>query len=142
MSDYRIQHQPSTTGAPLHNLSEGGVYPADVYTRPQLYTTGEDETDTPAQALILATAGRPDALVTIYRCVPVGVHEINTGDWVSIVESYARRHGYHPTDTAQDLPVIGAQVRADQIRTDGNSWAEWGYYGPALTNLPTLTREA
>ena len=71
---------------------------------------------------------KPDAMVTVHRAVPHGVTDINPGDWVTPSKSYAKQHGMHESDPKQDLPVISKKVRAADLRTDGDSVNEFGYF--------------
>lgn len=130
--DYRGTHQAPDDGAPLHDLTVGGVFPDDVYTDPQLYVH-DREHDPHGAALVLRVRHRPDAIVAIYRAVPPGVTSINTGDWVAIHPAYARQHGMHATDPALDWPVLHAEVPAALVINDGNSLSEWAYVGPSLS---------
>lgn len=118
-------------GSRLFALSEAGSFPPDVYDHPEYYGTPGDNA-WPSVPVIMAVRGKPDAVVTIYRAVPPGVSEIHPGDWVSIEESYARTHAMLTDDPADDWPVITAETTADQLRTDGSSLAEFGYFGPTL----------
>lgn len=126
MADYRMEHQPSEEGAPLHDLTR--IYPADVYTNPDRYDV--DEPDVSGQTLdaIKRYRGRPDDLVTVYRAVPHGVTEINPGDWVTTSLAYAERHGMHHDDPSQDWPVISREVPVREVRNDGNSLHEYGWF--------------
>lgn len=71
--EYRGQHSAPDrdSGAPLHDLTT--VYPEDVYSSNgrQYYSTGEDRIDRQAFELINELRGKPNALVTIYRAVPI-----------------------------------------------------------------------
>lgn len=130
MTDYRIQHQaPGSEGAPLYDLTGNGVYPSDVYDRPDFYLAGH-RSDWEAVAKIRASREKPDRRVWIYRAVPKGVLVISPGDWVAITKDYARDHG-KARDPADDMPVIAARVMASQIFTIGDI-QEWGYEGPPL----------
>lgn len=125
-NDHRMQHQPDRTGAPMHDVE--GVFP-DLYTRPELYVFGPEYRA--SIRVIQGVRGKPDADVTVYRSVPHGVTEINPGDWVSPSRAYAAQHGMHATDPTQDLPVISRVVRASELRTEGNSVSEWGWFPDA-----------
>jgi hypothetical protein len=127
---YRMQHQPDPDGAPLHDIES--VMP-DYYAHPEYYSTGDDECDGQSRRAILRNRNRPDAMVWIYRAVPRHVYEaegpsVLPGDWVSTSKAYARQHGMHATDPAQDLPVATRRVPARTLRQDGNSINEWGYF--------------
>lgn len=128
--DYRGHHQPWDEGPPLHDMHQGGVMPDDVYTHPQYYTGTEHPQESWRQ--MRGARGQPDKTVTIYRAVPHGIGHINHGDWVSLSHRYTREHAKHPTDPAQDMPTIKAQVPARHVRFAGDDLNEWGYYGPSI----------
>lgn len=138
--DYRMEHRPPDAegGAPLHELTDNGIYPADVYTHPRYYTTSPDE-DTAAR-IAARLRGNPDAMVRVFRAVPPGVNAINPGDWVTPVRAYARRHGMDATDSAKDWPVISMRVKASELFTDGNSLAEWGYHPQSRSAEPVAAK--
>lgn len=125
--DYKGTHRPPTTdyGAPLHNLIK--LYPDDVYTNPQYYAVGPEELN--SARLVAKYRNKPDKYIIVYRAVPKGVAEINSGDWVSINMKYAQNHSKHPDDPEQDFDVIIGRAKAKDLFTDGNSLAEWGYQG-------------
>lgn len=123
--DYRGQHQPDLDGPGIHDADQ--VYDG-IHDNPHWYRTGDPAADAESLAAIRAARGRPEATVRVYRAVPHGVTEINPGDWVSPSKSYARQHGTHPDDPAQDWPVISKVVPAKHLREgSGNSIHEWGY---------------
>lgn len=126
-SDYKISHRPpdSDYGAPLHELTK--IYPKDVYEKPHFYAVDNFELE--SAYLALSYKDKPNRSVWIFRAVPKGVKTINPGDWVTINRKYAIQHGKHPYDRKQNMYVIAAKVLANQIHTDGNSFAEWGYNG-------------
>lgn len=130
--DYRMEHQApdADTGAPLHDLTANAVYPRDVYETLWQYRAGDDDFDYAAEDVVRRYRGKPEARAVICRAVPKGVKTINPGDWVSIVQGYARQHGRHGSDPSRDMPVICARVRACEIHTAGDSLLEWGYNGP------------
>jgi len=124
--DYGMQHRPAgEEGAPLYDLTDNGVYPDDVYRRPDWYAYGP--TDWESFHVASRVRGRPDARVWMYRAVPCDVREINNGDWVTTSRDYAIQHGRHGTDPSQDMCVLSKRVPAACLRTDGNSLSEWGY---------------
>jgi hypothetical protein len=130
--DYRTQHRPPDAdyGAPLHDLTANGIYPKDVYVRPDWYSGGEADFWT-AFDVVARRRGRPDARLWIFRAMPCEVKPrvINQGDWVTTVRSYARQHAKGPTPE-KDMCVIAARTEARCLHTDGNSLFEWGYNCP------------
>jgi hypothetical protein len=108
-----------------------GVYPADVYTRPDWYESGEGLQE---MHKIMRLRGRPDAFAWIFRAVPSDVagplegrvsRLITPGEWVTTSKKYAQEHG----DSALngEYVVVARRVRARDIYTEGNSIFEWGY---------------
>lgn len=134
VSDYGGSHQPNSDGAPLYDLTGGGtVYPDDVYEHPEWYALEDDQSNQESIRVIKQVRGKPDAMVTIYRAVPPGVTQIETGNWVTISENYARQHAMNDDDSSHDWPVIAAQVRARDILCPGDSLNEYGYFGPPIS---------
>ena len=124
---YQTGHQPSPTGAPLHDLTGGGeVYPADVYSdRGLRYYGGQDQAK--SYGIAVRYKDKPDAPVTIYRAVPAHVTTINPGDWVTLDRNYAKEHGER---NMGDKPyrILSMTVPAKHVRTPGDSFNEWGYF--------------
>lgn len=136
---YRQAHRaPDERDAPLYDVTANGVYPTDFYERSWQYLSDPLEHD--ALPIVQGKRGRPDKPVLICRAVPKGVRDINPGDWVSIVKKYARLHGKHATDPAQDMPVICARAKARDLHTEGNSLLEWGYTGAAPLKATVVFR--
>lgn len=74
--EYRGQHgaPDRDSGAPLHDMMyEGGIYPEDVYSSDavRFYGVGDDRLDRIAAGLISSYRGKPNAVVSIYRSVPI-----------------------------------------------------------------------
>lgn len=134
--DYRMQHRPADEeyGAPLHDLTHGGMLPEDVYTHPQYYDyAGEGMGSSFGESYrhVLRTRGKPEAKVKIYRSLPAEhAHQgFRPGDWVSTSKEYARQHGMQ-SDSKHDWPVISTVVPAKHLWTEGNDLREYGYTGP------------
>jgi len=132
-TDYSRRHQPQ---APEDEDSEpiwdmGAVmYPKDVYDRPGLYPDGNDRE---LQATLRAVRGKPDATLMIYRAVPMSATVIEHGNWVTISRAYAQRHG-EAGNAGPSWHIIETRVKASDVYVgDGNSLAEWGYWGPSIT---------
>jgi hypothetical protein len=72
--DYRGEHSAPDrqSGAPLHKVTDNGIYPADVYSAEgaRLYGTGEDAMDRAAFNMISSLQDKPNASVRVYRAVP------------------------------------------------------------------------
>lgn len=127
-TDYRLAHTAARAekGTSLDDVSN--IFPDDI-TDPNFqryYGMGGEYTKADLETIdvMKRASGRPDAMVTIYRAVPIGVKEINAGDWVSTSKSYATSHGERHIDDGYDL--ITKEVRASELNTDGDLH-EWGY---------------
>lgn len=85
-------------GATLDDLTK--IMPADVYEAKgkQLYGIGDPLIDSQWRIAALKAKGKPDADIEIYRAVPKGVKEINSGDWVTTSPAYAKWHGENVLD--------------------------------------------
>ncbi len=126
--------------SPLHDLTETGTYPGDVYSPngPRYYGHGGPE-DAEAFEVINRVAGDPDAPVTIYRAVPEDApDEILPGDWVTTSETYAHGHG----DMRGDYKVLTGETEAKRLRTDGNSPMEYGYTGAIAALAAALAAQS
>jgi hypothetical protein len=123
---YRMQHQPSSEGAGLHEAES--AFP-DFYSMPHVYADSHDKAmDAESTRAIMVAQNKPDAMVRVHRAVPEGVTDINPGDWVTTSKRYARMHGMHPTDPKKDMPVISASVPARELKSGGDSIHEWGWF--------------
>ena len=128
--EYMMKHRPwpdEEMSAGLHDLDN--VFPGIYGRHASDYKTFADDPRIDAQSLkvINAVRGNPEAMVDIYRAVPKGVRDFNTGDWVSISKNYAKQHGESVLNGDYDL--IKAKARAADISEPGDSIAEQGYWG-------------
>lgn len=127
---YRGSHKaPNATvyGATLDNL--GGIMPANVYTREgkNLYGSGDPVIDRDWWMIAMKAKGKPDYEVEVYRAVPKGVTDINSGDWVTTSKKYAENHGENALNGEYDL--ISAKVKANTLSSEGYPY-EFGYNVP------------
>ena len=128
--EYMMKHRPwpdEEMSAGLHDLDN--VFPGIYGRHASDYKTFADDPRIDAQSLkvINAVRGNPEAMVDIYRAVPKGVRDFNTGDWISISKNYAKQHGESALNGDYDL--IKAKARAADISEPGDSIAEQGYWG-------------
>lgn len=130
MPDYSGEHRAPgrDSGAPLDNLKD--VYPDDVYGPNAARYYGDEsgsQTDKAAVRIIQATKGKPDAPVKVFRAIPKSIqsNEINPGDWITTIKSYAVQHGEGPL--GGDYKILEKTVPAGDLYTDGNSIFEFGY---------------
>ena len=125
-----MAHRPpdADSGAPLHDLTGNSVYPKDVYDVPSQYSGGE-ENFWEAWSAVSRARGKPDSYVAVYRALPCGrkTSTLHRGDWVTMVQKYARQHGKHESDPSKDMCVKWSRVKARCIHTAGDSLFEWGY---------------
>lgn len=124
---YWLAHRaPANDGYSMSLARALEAFGPDVLDNPDLYGTSDAET----MSQLRAAVEDPDATVRIYRAVPWGHTEINPGDWITLSRSYAFDHAY-----AEAMAVVLADVPASRVWTDGNDPSEYGYDGPALTDL-------
>jgi ribosomal protein S18 acetylase RimI-like enzyme len=124
---YRGSHtapDASVYGATLDNLT--GIMPKDVYTQQgkSLYGLGNRAVDHEWYMAALKAKGNPDAEVTVYRAVPKGVKDINSGDWVTTSKTYAKDHGENYI--GEGYEIISKNVKAKSLSTEGYPY-EFGY---------------
>lgn len=140
MTDYRGSHQPDTDADAVRFHELDRAMP-DFYKRPHDYIWDMGEPEHLSlqfkghhQAIRQAmnARGNPEARVVIYRAVPPGVTRINTGDWVTTSEAYARGHAILNDNPYDDMDVLRKQVRAKHITFGGNDGYEFGYVGEPL----------
>ena len=122
--DYRGQHKaPTLEAASADDLTKNGIYPNDVYMRPDWYESGDGLRE---MWKIRQYRGNPDASLTIYRAIPKDVpRAVNQGDWVTTSRKYAKQHGESALNG--DYKIVSKKVRAKDIFTKGDSIFEWGY---------------
>ncbi len=133
--DYRGEHTaPGPEGAPASDLTGGGVYPSDVYSRPDWYEQDEGLAE---MRKIARLKGNPEAPVWIHRAVPADVAKkamksdyplgyiFRSGDWVTTNKQYAKDHG--ESVFKGNYEVFSKRVKAKDIHTNGDSIFEWGY---------------
>lgn len=124
-NEYGGYHRPAEDGPRAHDLLEQEMVPSDVYDRPDLYSGMSRKVISQTMAQLKAVRGKAEAILTIYRAGPKP--EINTGDWVSLSQEYARTHA-----DAQDpdgFKVWASKVKAQDVRWAIDDLAEFGYFG-------------
>lgn len=140
--DYRGSHiAPGPHyGAPLHDVSSGGMYPSDFYgpNGRQYYSNEGWDFDANAFNKVLHYKNKPDAKVTIFRAVPKSVYKeamksespikqlIQPGDWITLSKEYAKAHGESALNN--DYKIVQKMVPARQVWTNADSIHEWGYH--------------
>jgi hypothetical protein len=126
-TSYRGSHSApnaETYGATLDSLE--GIMPADVYSSrgKRLYGLGNPDVDAEWFAAAFKAKGKPDAEVTVYRAVPKGVKEINSGDWVTTSKTYADMHGENTV--GDEYEILSKKVKAKTLSSEGYPY-EFGY---------------
>ena len=125
--EYQGSHKPPSKsyGAPLHDLSQ--IMPKDVYTREgkNLYGLGDSVVDRDWWMTAMKAKNKPDFEVEIYRAVPKGVKDINSGDWVTTSRKYADMHG--ESALSGDYEIISKKVKAKNLYSAGDP-QEYGYF--------------
>jgi hypothetical protein len=127
-TSYRGSHvapNVKTYGATLDDL--GGIMPKDVYSSKgiSLYGLGNPSVDREWFSAAYRAKGNPEAEVTVYRAVPKGVKDINSGDWVTTSKTYAKDHGENTLNGEYDL--ISSKVKAKTLTSEGYPY-EFGYH--------------
>ena len=143
--DYRSSHTSPGPhyGAPLHDVSSNGMYPADFYGpngRRQYSNEGWDF-DNEAYNKVTRVKDKPNEMVSIHRAIPTSVynealkkdaplkHMIRKGDWVAIHKDYAKAHGDHVLGKLnKDYKIASMRVPAKHVWTNADSIHEWGYH--------------
>lgn len=69
--NYKGDHEaPTKEDAPLHDLTANGIFPKDVYDKPNYYISMD--TDKDGYRVALSCKGKPNKQIRIYRAVPIG----------------------------------------------------------------------
>lgn len=123
-NDYRMQHKaPTRSGGNPIAADLSSVFD-DIYGPNALkYNSHGAPYDKKAINIIQSLRGNPDKEIEIFRAVPKGVNDINSGDWVTTTKEYARDH----IGDSKDYHIISKKVKASEIASDGNSIHEFGY---------------
>jgi|TARA_R100000081_G_C4788283_1_gene156002 hypothetical protein len=129
ISDYMMAHRPYP-GPRAHNLLEkvdgDSFSPDDIYQNARFYigsTPRQKEYKETMEFMdfIKKNKGNPNAEVTIYRGSPN--KELNKGDWITPSKEYAKMEA-----GGKGGQVFAHKVKLKDIRWDGNSLEEWGYF--------------
>ncbi|WP_334170295.1 hypothetical protein [Sinomonas sp.] len=132
--DYTTPHQaPWASGQGLPITELAAFLGEDVYDHPEEHGFGECDAETMEQLRRVRDVSH--GLVRVYRAVPPGLGQINTGDWITLSKDYARQHAMRDDTAAHDWPIIYADVPAQTVLSDGKDLDEYGYAGPSLAGL-------
>jgi len=126
-TSYRGSHTAPNAkvyGATLDDLTT--LIPKDVYSQQgkRLYGIGNPQIDSEWYISALKAKNKPDAEIEIFRAVPKGIKEINSGDWITTSKTYAKMHGENALDGEYDL--ISKKVKAKTLSSEGYPY-EFGY---------------
>ena len=100
---------------------------------PSLYRTGHKlRSDKESFDALYSFTGDPEQEITVYRAVPKGVSNINSGDWVSLSPTYASEH--LESVLLGRGSVVAKKVKVSEIYTDGNSINEFAWHDSELTS--------
>jgi hypothetical protein len=129
-SDYRGHHTaPGKDSSPLHNLRNvygDNFYDIGIKKAVYYYGINRDKDNIDAFSIMYEAKDNPKYKLKIYRAVPPNVEMvINSGDWVTIIENYAKEHGKSWVD--DNYKIISKDVTADQVFTWGDDPFEYGY---------------
>lgn len=137
--DHRGSHRPPMrgSGAPLHDLTNSGVYPQDVYGPDaarhygaSFETDGDAGHDSRLFGKIHSFRNKPDEMVNIFRTIPTSAMvdgkppSFKDGDWVTIHRPYAVEHGMSALNG--DYKMMRTRVKARHLYTNGDSPYEYG----------------
>ena len=131
--DYQMYHRPPKIGVgnttSLDKILSSGKY-SEAYFDKGRYSDSAIAADSDKVLEILRKAqNNPDMEVTVYRGSPAP--ELNSGDWVTLSESYAKRYsGKFSENPASKL--YSYKVKASELSFDGSSLLENGYFGNNL----------
>lgn len=134
--DYRGRHLAPfemEDNAPAYDLTQ--IYPQNVYSKDgaKIYGTNT-KSEQKALSILTKIKGNPEADVTVYRAVPQNAAErINSGDWVSLTEEYAKEHGQHTLNDS--YKIISTTTKAKNLVSEGNSLNEFGYVAGTNSQL-------
>jgi hypothetical protein len=126
--DYRGSHTPPNYkkyGAPLHDLTQ--IMPKDIYgaDAKRLYGIGDSIIDSEWRIAAIKAKGKPDAEIEVFRAVPKGVKDINSGDWVTTSKKYATNHG--DNTLGGEYEIVSKKVKANTLSSEGYPY-EFGYH--------------
>ena len=125
-----------------HDLSETGIIDSDYIDIPSNYFYMGDSMGGQSFEVLKKIAGKPDAMVTIYRGIPKnGIPVIDKGAWVSFSEDYAKLHA--ETDEGNGV-VLKKRVKASSVVWGGDDINEFAYYPErdVDTNITPAVRQA
>lgn len=123
---YGMSHRPSWEDMPpASNLLEGETLPRDVYDKPDFsIASGRirsgDKAANESWSALQKIKDKPNAEITIYRAG--AKNELNTGDWVTFSEDYAKQ------SVEGSEKVHSFKVKARDVIFAGDDINEFGYY--------------
>lgn len=140
-TDYRLQHQATSSGGLLWDISAasdpedwgdsgpGSYIPADVYDHPEWYFSMSDPENRKAFDVVKSLRNAdPESYITVYRGSPKGA--LNSGDWISLTRSYADIYsGDGPYSDNPRSRTYEYRVKVKEVIWQGDDIKEFGYFG-------------
>ncbi len=105
----------------------GKFFPDDIFRSAEMYFPKESDISVRLEGKKICSMD-PDAVVTIYRGAPSA--DLNTGDWVTLSEAYAKRYAEGGDYGSTGSTVHSYQAKLSELSFDGDSIFEFGYWGP------------
>jgi hypothetical protein len=101
--------------------------PKDIYgaDAKRLYGIGDSIIDSEWRVAAIKAKGKPDAEIEVFRAVPKGVKDINSGDWVTTSKKYATNHGENTLNG--EYEIVSKKVKANTLSSEGYPY-EFGYH--------------
>lgn len=136
--DYQMEHLAPAKeegNSSLDNVSFSfgkDIYSSNAF---NLYKQGNDKESKQSIDIINKFKGNPNAMVTVYRAVPLNVEaKIIPGDWITLSKEYADIHGRSSLNNK--YKILSKKIPAREIYTDGNSIHEWGWDDGTVVRKP------
>lgn len=130
--EWRMNHRAPTsrddTASSIDQIDIAYGNDGSIYSPRAISYYGEGRSyDRKTLNVIRSARNNPDKMITIYRAVPLSIHDtrIRNGDWVAISREYAEEHGESVLD--EDYRIIENKVPAKHVFGNGDSINEWGY---------------
>ena len=135
-SDYGMSHRPTEDGAFAYDISQNGEFvPKDIYTNPEWYASMSNPAEQQSFKAIQEIKDNPEAEITIYRAGPKD--QLNSGDWVTMSEEYARQEAQ-----SEGTPVNAFKVKAKELKWPGDSINEFGFFPEKTRRTLPLDNQA
>lgn len=126
LENTELPQEPLTVNAPLFDLTLGGGFPPDIYSKLSSHLTGADG-ENRAVALIYGAYGNQRQRLTVYKAVPVeeAGRSIAEGDRVTPMRAHATSRGRN--ELGGNFKLVQKTVASRDLFTDGKSFLDWTY---------------